>query len=74
MLVKRYLNGECHSEAEQNWAQETINQFKEQLMDISWLMRCLNEYIARKANTEDKCTGHFWNRHFESQALLDTVQ
>ncbi len=29
-------------------------------------MRCLNEYIARKANKEDKCKGCF-----KSQALLD---
>ena len=23
-------------------------------------MRCLNEYIARKANLEDNCTGHLY--------------
>jgi hypothetical protein len=27
------------------------------LYDISWLIRDLNEYIAREANKEDKCTG-----------------
>ena len=34
-------------------------------------MHNVNEYIAREANKEDKCTGRFWDGSFTSQALLD---
>ena len=41
-------------------AEEMIEIRRRRLTDLSWFMKCLNEYIARKANLEDQCTGHLF--------------
>ncbi|HHH29220.1 MAG TPA: transposase [Polyangiaceae bacterium] len=50
---------------------ERLELWRGRLWDLSWLMRSLNEYIARRANKEDGCTGRFWEGRFKSQPLLD---
>lgn len=43
------------------------------LSDISWFMRALSEPIARRANKEDGCTGHFWEGRFKPKRILDGI-
>ncbi|TEW53078.1 transposase, partial [Psychromonas sp. RZ22] len=71
VLVERWQSGQTISEAENKAALAIIEHWRSRLADISWFMRCLNEFIARKANKEDECFGRFWEGRFKSQALLD---
>jgi len=69
-LIHRFLNGMNLTVVEQGQAEELISLWRQRLTDLSWYMRCLNEPIARMANSEDDCTGRFWEGRFKSQALL----
>nr|WP_232364402.1 transposase [Salinimonas lutimaris] len=74
LLIQRYSDPcqrEVLSEAEIATVKSIAEVYRHRLYDISWFMRLLNEYIARLANKEDDCTGHFWEGRFKSQALLD---
>lgn len=69
-IVQRWRTGHA-SAAEVAVAMMMIECWRKRLYDISWFMKVLNEYLARRANLEDECNGHFWQGRFKSQALLD---
>ncbi|WP_448550495.1 transposase [Thalassotalea fusca] len=71
LLTQRFAKQEPLKPYELATIASCVEEYRKRLMDISWFMRSLNEFIARKANTEDKCTGRFWEGRFKSQALLD---
>ncbi|HEY4366451.1 MAG TPA: transposase [Steroidobacteraceae bacterium] len=70
ILIERWQQGLC-VQGERAAAEHLIELWRGRLCDVSWYMRCLNEYLARRANAEDGCKGRFWEGRFKSQALLD---
>ncbi len=70
LLIQRFQKGEELTQAEIDAVQDIISIWRKRLQDLSWFMKCLNEPIARMANAEDNCTGHFWESRFKCHPLL----
>jgi hypothetical protein len=69
LLTQKDMKGDNLSPGELITFYETVQQYQQRLLDISWFMRNLNEYIARKANKEDGCTGRFYSLPFMALTL-----
>jgi hypothetical protein len=50
---------------------DRLTELRRRLSNPWWMMRFLNEKIARAANAEDKVSGRFWQGRFRMQRLLD---
>jgi hypothetical protein len=60
-LSQKYQRGDNLSKGELISLKEAVTIYRQRLYEISWLMRNLNEYIAREANKEDGCKGRFYS-------------
>jgi len=70
-LIKRLSSDEPLSEEESLVLSEKLPVWRSELANISRFMALVNQFIARKSNTEDDCKGRFWEHRFTSQAILD---
>ncbi|BCE02776.1 transposase [Marinicellulosiphila megalodicopiae] len=71
LLTNKFIKGEPLSEVELDAVAIKAEIWRKRLFEIGWLMRNINEPIARQANSEDGCKGRFWESRYKSQALLD---
>jgi len=69
LLFQQYSDGKPLKDYEQRVVDDEIAVYRKRLCDMGWFMKCLNEPLARIANKEDSCKGHFWEHRYKSQAL-----
>ena len=51
---------------------ERVDKLRHRLYNMGWLMKELKEPLARWANVQDGCSGHFWDGRYKSIAVVDT--
>ena len=73
LLVQQWLSGTALNKPQQQTVNDIIAIWRERLSNLSWYMKCLNEPIARKANKEDNCTGHFWESRYKSHSFKECL-
>ncbi len=50
---------------------EKVDEYRRRLKNLSWFMKSLKEPLARLANKNDGTRGAFWEKRFQSIAILD---
>ena len=69
-LIQKYQKGDAIGTTEMKVLNLIVDDWRLRLASISEFMQQLNQVIARQANSEESCTGRFWEGRFKSQPLL----
>jgi hypothetical protein len=61
LLTQKFVKDKDLNKLELKTVNECIIEYHHRLIEIIWLMRLLSQPIAKQANKEDNCTGHFYS-------------
>lgn len=50
-----------------------LDEWRDKFINLSFFVKHLNEHIAKMANQEDNCKGHFWETRYFSQPLYEEL-
>ena len=72
-VSRKFIDGESLESHEIYQLNTFIDSWRARLFDISWLMKVLNENVARRSNKEYECSGHLVSRprEFHPQPLAE---
>ncbi|HCH22660.1 MAG TPA: hypothetical protein DE179_00010 [Oceanospirillaceae bacterium] len=69
LLIQQHQAGKALNSGQLATVSSITRVWRERLGNLGWFMKCLYEPIARMANQEDGCSGHFWEARYKSQCL-----
>ena len=69
-LSHRYIKKEKLTGKERRQLERLVKKWRKRLWNISWFMRCFNQYVSYRCNSESGNKGTFWQSRYKIKGLF----